>query len=46
MSLHFYTCPSQFLSKSQANEDAMEKLRLAKQSHEQFVKKKDGYDND
>jgi hypothetical protein len=26
----------------QANEDAMEKLKLAKQSHEQFVKKKDG----
>ena len=26
----------------QANEDAMEKLKMAKQSHEQFVKKKDG----
>jgi hypothetical protein len=27
----------------QANESAMEKLKMAKQSHEQFVKKKDGY---
>ncbi len=29
-------------STSKANESAMEKLKQAKQSHEQFVKKKDG----
>jgi hypothetical protein len=30
------------LRRMQANEDAMDKLKMAKQSHEQFVKKKDG----